>query len=592
MRSIIFKKKTKRKHVEVIPEKPMRLSRWEEATRLIEKLDFKNHPVSESEFHDIEQRIWDKNIELNASQLLAVVILVRRYSNGAAIVKIDTLTLEIKMSILGNPVGTGKTRVLMALVALIKNSNARSSPKTHVTQIVSSLIKVVEKVTHHVPCAIVYVGNDQISVQWEREAKLCNLRACTIFTKKSAKQELLQLVNENDVLIVRGAGFKTLLAEHKHIDWSLFIYDEPDCHMNSSFQTIISAHFHVLVTATWNALHQSPYGNRNYLAQIGLRDKIFTKNKHAFVVCTAQKLDLPEPTTHTIFFKPLLVDAMLRGLVSNEVDNMIDSENWQAVANVMMQMGAKVSSTPHVEVVMDSMKIKLKEAVTIRDRVRTVIDAFQPSTLEYNNLARRIYNADKTVTEVQKQMIVLKERLQALEAEGCIICLDEEVTNSTMTPCNHIFCQNCIVQWIRNNVDAAICPTCRAPITIKQLTVTMTKDKMKEIAIPENNITGRSQAVRFILNREQKLSESHKFKPKTLLFSNDAHAIRKIKIDLLNDNVIATTIDGHKSKRRKNLLQCTDGDATVLLLNTSTDGAGLDSLQRSTTSIIFLSHSE
>ena len=160
------------------------------------------------------------------------------------------------------------------------------------------------------------------------------------------------------------------------------------------------------------------------------------------------------------------------------------------------------------------------------------------------------------------------------------------MTNPTMTRCNHVFCQMCIVQWIRGKRGSASCPICRAPVSAAQLTTTIAdkaEGNNEGDDIDIDSIVGRGQAVRYILNKEKKLPG----KPKMLLFSNDAHAIRKVKKELEDGGVTATTLDGHQTTRRSNLHSFVNGDASVLLLNTTVDGAGLDTLQYVTTSIVF-----
>ena len=184
-------------------------------------------------------------------------------------------------------------------------------------------------------------------------------------------------------------------------------------------------------------------------------------------------------------------------------------------------------------------------------------------------------------------MTTLKERIIKHENDGCTICLDD-MKNATLTSCNHIFCQICIVQWLRANPNHQACPNCRTYISTKDLTTLIPEKKQGNQVAPlpdidADSIVGRGQAVRFILNEESKMPG----KPKMLLFSNDDHAIRKVKEELLAGGVMATTLTGHKSSRRKNLSSFIEGDVSVLLLNTSADGAGLDTLQYVTTSIVF-----
>ena len=53
----------------------------------------------------------------------------------------------------------------------------------------------------------------------------------------------------------------------------------------------------------------------------------------------------------------------------------------------------------------------------------------------------------------------------------CVICL-QKIKDKVITPCNHEFCRECILQWIlkKNN-----CPICRRFLTIKSVTGRLTR---------------------------------------------------------------------------------------------------------------------
>jgi hypothetical protein len=43
---------------------------------------------------------------------------------------------------------------------------------------------------------------------------------------------------------------------------------------------------------------------------------------------------------------------------------------------------------------------------------------------------------------------------------NCSICL-EEICDTTVTPCRHVFCYGCITNWVNTNEN---CPLCREPV--------------------------------------------------------------------------------------------------------------------------------
>lgn len=80
------------------------------------------------------------------------------------------------------------------------------------------------------------------------------------------------------------------------------------------------------------------------------------------------------------------------------------------------------------------------------------------------NLARRLslYYRDQA-TNVYKEMEKQKEE----DAMRCAVCLEdfEPKEKVMLTPCNHMFHEDCIVPWVKSNAQ---CPVCRFSLGVNK----------------------------------------------------------------------------------------------------------------------------
>jgi len=69
--------------------------------------------------------------------------------------------------------------------------------------------------------------------------------------------------------------------------------------------------------------------------------------------------------------------------------------------------------------------------------------------------ARKIFNA----FDIEKKIMARRSKCFN---QTCCICMGEANLDSITTQCNHLYCKNCLIEWLKNNNN---CPICKELVT-------------------------------------------------------------------------------------------------------------------------------
>jgi len=245
--------------------------------------------------------------------------------------------------------------------------------------------------------------------------------------------------------------------------------------------------------------------------------------------------------------------------------------------------------------------------------VRSQIACTDPSLFTLSAFSKRSENNNQEVTKEQlihsldNRTNISKEYkksfIEKLRTENdgtCCICLSE-YEEPTITPCLHIYCNNCIKESLKRTTR---CPQCRQTITIgslKKMVTSHVEDKCVDNIHYFTDILGDSWTVPVEVKKayeqaKEKIPKKFEyikdFLAKTdkscVIFSQYSLPLERLKKYLDSENINNGLISGKTSRKKRGTLiqDFANGTIKTFLLSTKTASVGIN-LQKGST-IIFL----
>lgn len=179
----------------------------------------------------------------------------------------------------------------------------------------------------------------------------------------------------------------------------------------------------------------------------------------------------------------------------------------------------------------------------------------------------------------------VKARIEEAIVNACPICIDTIPGGKvTITPCQHVFCSDCITSWLGQHT---MCPMCRfTPVTAASLKVISCDDgaaPAAENAQPESGQA--STKVNFLLGFLRRLFVETD--DKVIIFCRWNETLRRVQDILQGEGIQCARMDGNVYGKSKHLKAFKlQANVRVMLLNTLKHNCGMDLIEAN--HIIFL----
>jgi hypothetical protein len=470
--------------------------------------------------------------------------------------------MDSTIGILGDIPGYGKSFSVVGLILRDKMEWDEKQP-FKMTQTVSEgylgmsrLTKTVEK--HRLRSTLI-IASTSIIAQWENYFSYTDLEITTITNKFDI--EALDVPDEYDVIICSPARYNEFVKKFADYAWKRVIFDEASS-THIPTMDVVYAGFYWMITATYGELLYLRNRRRNFLSNMfynfsyEMLNMVLIKNDDTFV---KNSFRMPEKiiVNHKCV-NPQIIN-IIRGHVSRDVEEMISAGN---IKGAIESMGGTSSQGNIIDMITNKLKLDLEEAEFKHRRY---------SSIEGREREAEIWK--NRVKEVNDKINAIKTRVTEALEDDCSICADK-LNNAVLVPCcQHIFCGECVINWIKTKQS---CPMCRSHLIISKLVyINDGKDDYKYRSPPkkdDNKILPKPDTIVKIINNQTNKNKNSRF----IVFSSYDETFEIIKKVFSEHKISFMELNGHKSTREKKLKLFKDGEYNVIFLNSRFNGAGIN----------------
>lgn len=539
---------------------------------------------------------------------------------------------QTNVAILGDRVGSGKSYVILSLIALNNITNRNNT-------IVKSygfnkVMYYIHDNTKSIPTNLLVVPHNLIN-QWDYYIKTFGTSMNVKIVKNQKTMDLLQddcLYDESDdsgasssssamsyslvasrvasklgqynLIVVTSTIYNRFaqFINHYKIKLQRAIYDEID-NLNVPGCKSIEANFFWFITASYgNILY--PKGHNKYESSIGryvwyssgirhsgflknlltdlfynvsrsLMKVLIIKNKEAYVEAS---LSLPDMNTNYILCRTPHEINILNGIVDRNIINHLNADDIQGA---LSYLNANQKST-ELNIISKVIEKYTRQQSNIKLQINMTNEYHFETETERRNELQRL---EKQLESITQKILLITERIK--ESNLCTICYDVATLKTVTSCCQNTFCFKCINLWL---VQRHNCPLCKIKMNINDLYVIdndvnpnepSNEDEVQEQQNKLNAKNDKYQNLEVILDelKENPTSKILILAAYDNTFINVIPILQRLEMSFEyvkgNSNQIKCTIDRYK-----------EGNTQILLVNTHHFGSGLN-LENTTDLILF-----
>lgn len=525
--------------------------------------------------------------------------------------------MKTSIGIYGDAVGTGKSHVMLALVAgdsqvstitELTDSDSDSCVRTRLRTFADGKIRVSEVDNLRPIKTSVIAIPHALTSQWEGYVKTMQeagaVKVLVVSRKKALDRLTPTNIREFDLIVVTNSFYEDLcriLVLHR-LRVRRLVVDEADTIVITSSMTI-AARFTWFVTASYGNL-MFPMGNARYepllrqsicvakglvhqgfirMLFLKLHATLFRSHFRRLVVknsahsiqtsmqesCMSVRHEMvPSLTPHSI--------RVLTGIVDRVV---IECLNAGDVASAVKQIAPENRHTEQ-NVVMLMAESYTDRLRLIERKVKSLTESAESQSPEF---VREVCRLTKIAGDLTHKVDCMRIRL--LEDDVCCICLDKAELNAVVPCCTTKMCFECITRWV---VAKSSCVLCRKPLNFSDLHVIEPGEKSNNVSVEVvkkvqfDNVCGahntKMQNLEVILR--------HHVRGNTMIFSNYEKSFEAICACLTSMGKTYDYLRGGHRQISNTVESYKDGRTDVLLINPTHYGGGLN-LENTTDILMF-----